>query len=32
MHADLLRPNLLVDDGRLRAVSDFGSAGVGDIG
>ncbi|MGO8727917.1 MAG: hypothetical protein ACLQK8_14650 [Streptosporangiaceae bacterium] len=28
----MLRPNLLVDDGRLRAVSDFGSAGVGDIG
>ena len=30
IHADLLRPNLLVDGGRLRAVIDFGSAGVGD--
>jgi aminoglycoside phosphotransferase (APT) family kinase protein len=26
----LLRPNLLVDDGRLCAVIDFGGAGVGD--
>jgi aminoglycoside phosphotransferase (APT) family kinase protein len=30
VHADLLRPNLLVCGGRLRAVLDFGSAGVGD--
>jgi aminoglycoside phosphotransferase (APT) family kinase protein len=30
IHADLLRPNLLVRGGRLRAVIDFGSAGVGD--
>jgi aminoglycoside phosphotransferase (APT) family kinase protein len=30
IHADLLRPNLLVADGCLRAVIDFGSAGVGD--
>ena len=30
IHADLLRPNLLVDGGRLCAVIDFGSAGVGD--
>jgi aminoglycoside phosphotransferase (APT) family kinase protein len=30
VHADLLRPNLLVRDGRLRAVIDFGGAGVGD--
>lgn len=30
IHADLLRPNLLVNGGRLRAVIDFGSAGVGD--
>jgi len=30
IHADLLRPNLLVDGGRLRAVIDFGGAGVGD--
>ena len=30
IHADLLRPNLLVAGGRLRAVIDFGSAGVGD--
>ena len=29
-HGDLLPPNLLVDDGRLRAVIDFGSVGVGD--
>jgi aminoglycoside phosphotransferase (APT) family kinase protein len=30
IHADLLRPNLLVDGGRLRAVIDFGGAGIGD--
>ena len=30
IHADLLRPNLLVDGGRLRAVIDFGAAGIGD--
>lgn len=30
VHADLLRPNVLVDDGRLRAIIDFGGAGVGD--
>ena len=30
IHTDLLRPNLLVRDGRLRAVIDFGGAGVGD--
>jgi aminoglycoside phosphotransferase (APT) family kinase protein len=30
IHTDLLRPNLLVDGGRLRAVIDFGGAGVGD--
>ncbi|HEY2505145.1 MAG TPA: aminoglycoside phosphotransferase family protein [Streptosporangiaceae bacterium] len=30
IHADLLRPNLLVADGRLHAVIDFGAAGVGD--
>jgi aminoglycoside phosphotransferase (APT) family kinase protein len=30
IHADLLRPNLLVADGCLRAVIDFGSVGVGD--
>ncbi len=30
IHADLLRPNLLVEGGRLSAVLDFGSAGVGD--
>jgi len=30
IHADLLRPNLLVVDGRLDAVLDFGAAGVGD--
>lgn len=29
-HGDLLPPNLLVDRGRLRAVIDFGVAGVGD--
>ena len=30
IHSDLLRPNLLVHDGRLCAVIDFGGAGVGD--
>ncbi len=30
IHGDLLRPNLLVRDGRLCAVIDFGGAGVGD--
>jgi aminoglycoside phosphotransferase (APT) family kinase protein len=30
IHTDLLRPNLLVDRGRLCAVIDFGGAGVGD--
>ena len=30
VHGDLLRPNLLVDRGRLVAVIDFGGAGVGD--
>jgi len=30
IHADLLRPNLLVDRGRLCAVIDFGGVGVGD--
>jgi aminoglycoside phosphotransferase (APT) family kinase protein len=30
IHTDLLRPNLLVDRGRLRAVIDFGGAGAGD--
>jgi aminoglycoside phosphotransferase (APT) family kinase protein len=30
VHSDLLRPNLLVHDGRLEAVIDFGGAGVGD--
>lgn len=30
IHADLLRPNLLAADGRLKAVLDFGSAGAGD--
>jgi len=30
IHADLLRPNLLVHGGRLRAVIDFGSVGIGD--
>jgi aminoglycoside phosphotransferase (APT) family kinase protein len=30
IHTDLLRPNLLIDDGRLAAVIDFGSAGIGD--
>jgi aminoglycoside phosphotransferase (APT) family kinase protein len=30
IHADLLRPNILVDGGRLGAVIDFGGVGVGD--
>jgi aminoglycoside phosphotransferase (APT) family kinase protein len=30
VHADLLRPNVLVRDGRICAVIDFGAAGVGD--
>lgn len=30
IHTDLLRPNLLVRDGRLAAVLDFGGAGAGD--
>jgi aminoglycoside phosphotransferase (APT) family kinase protein len=30
IHADLLRPNLLVSGGRLGAVIDWGSAGAGD--
>jgi aminoglycoside phosphotransferase (APT) family kinase protein len=30
IHADLLRPNLLVRGGRIRAVIDFGGAGIGD--
>jgi aminoglycoside phosphotransferase (APT) family kinase protein len=30
IHGDLLRPNLLVRDGRLAAVIDFGATGVGD--
>lgn len=30
VHADLLRPNLLVNGGRLCAVIDFGGAGTGD--
>ena len=30
IHADLLRPNLLVDRGRICAVIDFGGVGVGD--
>ena len=30
VHADLLRPNVLVRGGRVRAVIDFGAAGVGD--
>jgi aminoglycoside phosphotransferase (APT) family kinase protein len=30
IHTDLLRPNLLVNDGRLSAVIDFGGVGVGD--
>jgi aminoglycoside phosphotransferase (APT) family kinase protein len=30
LHGDLLRPNLLVTDGALHAVIDFGGVGVGD--
>lgn len=30
IHSDLLRPNLLVAGGRLRAVIDFGGVGLGD--
>lgn len=30
VHTDLLRPNLLVQDGRLAAVIDFGAVGAGD--
>jgi aminoglycoside phosphotransferase (APT) family kinase protein len=30
MHGDVTASNLLVDDGRLSAVIDFGSSGVGD--
>jgi aminoglycoside phosphotransferase (APT) family kinase protein len=30
IHTDLLRPNILVHDGRLCAVIDFGGVGVGD--
>ena len=30
IHTDLLRPNLLVRDGHLSAVLDFGGAGIGD--
>jgi len=30
IHADLLKPNLIVNSGNLFAVIDFGSAGVGD--
>jgi aminoglycoside phosphotransferase (APT) family kinase protein len=30
IHTDLLRPNLLVRDGRIGAVIDFGGVGVGD--
>ncbi|WP_152361189.1 aminoglycoside phosphotransferase family protein [Microlunatus speluncae] len=30
IHADLLRPNVLVRDGRLSAVIDFGGVGAGD--
>ena len=30
IHSDLLRPNLIVHDGRLEAVIDLGGAGVGD--
>jgi aminoglycoside phosphotransferase (APT) family kinase protein len=30
IHTDLLRPNVLVRDGRLQAVIDFGGVGVGD--
>jgi aminoglycoside phosphotransferase (APT) family kinase protein len=30
IHGDLLRPNVLVDDGRVHAVIDYGYVGVGD--
>jgi aminoglycoside phosphotransferase (APT) family kinase protein len=30
IHTDLLRPNVLVHDGRIHAVIDFGGVGVGD--
>ena len=30
IHGDLLRPNLLVDKGRICAVIDFGTVGIGD--
>src|SRR5687767_3193818 len=30
IHTDLLRPNVLVQGGQLRAVIDFGGIGVGD--
>ena len=30
IHADLLKPNLLVKNGKLSAVIDFGSSGIGD--
>ena len=30
IHTDLLRPNVLVRDGRIGAVIDFGGAGIGD--
>jgi aminoglycoside phosphotransferase (APT) family kinase protein len=30
IHSDLLRPNVLVDEGRICAVIDFGGVGVGD--
>ena len=30
IHTDLLRPNVLVRDGRISAVIDFGGAGIGD--
>lgn len=30
IHADLLRPNVLVRGGRIRAIIDFGGVGVGD--
>ncbi len=30
VHADLLRPNILVDEGQICAVIDFGGVGIGD--